>query len=87
MLERTRAPKEVDWCVPHRLEKGMSVSEDARPQRGVDCEIPHRLGEENEAFFIRVWKLLPRQCAGKDTGLEGGGLGGPTSIGEGNECR
>ena len=28
------APKEVDWGVPHRLEKGMSVNEDARPRRG-----------------------------------------------------
>ena len=24
----------VDWAAPHRLEKGMSASEDARPRRG-----------------------------------------------------
>ena len=28
-----------------------------------------------------------RRCVSKDTGHEGGGLGGPTSIGEGNECK
>ena len=34
----------VDWGeVPHLLEKGTSVSEDAGPRRGVDCEIPHWL--------------------------------------------
>ena len=27
-----------------------------------------------------------RLCANKDTGPKGGGLGGRTSIGEGNEC-
>ena len=26
--------------VPHRLEKGKSVSEDAGPRRGVDCDVP-----------------------------------------------
>ena len=25
----------------------------------MDCEIPHRLEEENETFLIRVWKSLP----------------------------
>ena len=28
----------------HRLEKGTSTSEDAGPRRGVNCEIPHRMG-------------------------------------------
>ena len=30
----------------------------------VECEIPHQLGigEENETFFIRVWKPLPSRC-------------------------
>ena len=27
---------------------------------GVDCEIPHR--EENETFFIKVWKPVPSIC-------------------------
>ena len=29
--------------IPHRLERGTSVSENAGPGKGVDCEIPHRL--------------------------------------------
>ena len=33
----------VNWVVPHRLEKGMSVSKDAEPRMRVDCEIPCRL--------------------------------------------
>ena len=37
----------------------MSASENAGPRRGVDCEIPYWLGEENETFFIRGWKPLP----------------------------
>ena len=53
------ANKRVDWGVPHRLEKGTSVSEDARSWRGVDCEIPHRLGRRTKHFFIRAWKPLP----------------------------
>ena len=42
MLTRTLGP-EGGWIrrVPHRLEKETNVSEDARPRRGVDCEIPH----------------------------------------------
>ena len=28
-----------------------------------------------------------RRCANKDAGPEGGGLGGPTWIWEGNECQ
>ena len=36
------------WGIPHRLEKGTSVSEDVGPQREVDCEISHWLrGEQN----------------------------------------
>ena len=34
-------PKEVDWRVPHRLEKGTSASKDVGPRREVNCEIPH----------------------------------------------
>ena len=47
------------WGVPHRLEKGISASENAGPRRGVDCEIPMSVGEENGTPFRRVWKLLP----------------------------
>ena len=53
-----RPQRRVDWGVPHRLKKRTSDSEDAGPQRGVDCEIPTSVGKENEAFFIRVWKPL-----------------------------
>ena len=43
MLVRTLGPKGVDVeGVPRRLEKGMSVSEDTGPRRGVDLEgVPH----------------------------------------------
>ena len=38
--------KRVDLgAVPHRLEEGKSASEDAGPRRGVDCDVPHWLGE------------------------------------------
>ena len=38
--------KRVDLgAVPHRLEEGKSVSEDAGPRRGVDCDASHWLGE------------------------------------------
>ena len=30
--------------VPHRLEEGKSASENAGPQREVDCDVPHWLG-------------------------------------------
>ena len=48
MPARTLGPKRgggggVDCEIPHRLERGTSVSEDVGPRRGVDCEIPHRL--------------------------------------------
>ena len=36
----------------------MSVNEDTG-SKGVDFEIPTSVGEENKAFFIRVWKPLP----------------------------
>ena len=35
MLARTLSPKGVD--------SGQYANEDVEPQRGVDCEIPHRL--------------------------------------------
>ena len=37
-------------------------SEDAGSSRRVDCEIPHRLGEGNEAFLMKVSKPLPSIC-------------------------
>ena len=37
------------------------ASKDAGPQRGMDCEIPTSVGEENETFFIKVWKPLPNR--------------------------
>ena len=48
------APKEGGLGGPHRLEKGMSTSEDAGPRRRVVCEIPHRLGRRTKLFFLRV---------------------------------
>ena len=42
MPARRSTSKGVDCEIPHRLEREMSVSEDAGP-KGVDCEIPHRL--------------------------------------------
>ena len=35
-------------AVPHRLEEGKSASEDARPRRGVDCDVPHWLGRRTK---------------------------------------
>ena len=40
----------------------------------------------NEEVELRR-RVDKRKCANKDAGLEGGGLEGPTSIGEGNECQ
>ena len=37
------APKGGELGIPHRLEKGMSASEDAGARRGMDCEIPRQL--------------------------------------------
>ena len=37
----------VDWEIPHRLEKEMCGSRDARLQKGVDCEILRRLKSGN----------------------------------------
>ena len=34
--------------VPYRLEKGTNASEDTGPRRGMDCESPTLVGEENE---------------------------------------
>ena len=46
MPVRTLGPKGVDLeAVPHRLEEGKSVSDDARARRGVDCDVPHWLGK------------------------------------------
>ena len=36
--------------IPPRLERGMSVSEDVGPQRGVDCENLHRLEREQSTL-------------------------------------
>ena len=45
MPVRTLGPKGVDLgAVPHRLEEGKSVSEDAGPRRRMDCDVPHWLG-------------------------------------------
>ena len=55
------APKGCGLGVIHQLEEGTSASENAGPRRGVDCEIPHRLGRRT-TFFIRVWKPLPIIC-------------------------
>ena len=49
------SPKDGGWIrqgSPHRLEKGKS----ALSPKGVDCESPTLVGEENETPFIRVWK-------------------------------
>ena len=43
MPARKLGPEGGGLGVPHRLEKVSSVSENARPRRRVDCEIPHRL--------------------------------------------
>ena len=48
MPRRTLGPEGGGLRVPHRLEKGMSVSEDDGPQRGVDCEIPRWLGRRTK---------------------------------------
>ena len=58
------------------------------------------VGEENETFFIRICpsdvsaRRLSPEGDGHETvcqqgrwALKGGGLEGPTSIGEGNECQ
>jgi len=51
-------PKMVDLVgVPHRWKKGTSASEEARPQRGMDCEIPHWLRRRTK-HFVKVWKPL-----------------------------
>ena len=56
--------------IPHRLETETSVSDDTRPQREVNCEIPHRFsrGKRNIPYkgvetspSIRVLKILKRK--------------------------
>ena len=47
------------------LDTERCASKDARPPRGVDCEILHRLEKETEPFLIRVWKPLPTRCCYK----------------------
>ena len=42
------------WGSHHRLEKGISASKDAGPQRRGELRDPTSVGEENETFFIRV---------------------------------
>ena len=49
MPARMLDPKGGGLGVSHRLEKGTSVSEDAGPQREVDCEIPHWLGRRTKS--------------------------------------
>ena len=47
VCQQGRWPPKVG-ALGHRLEKGMSVNEDAGPRKGVDCEIPHRLGRRTK---------------------------------------
>ena len=41
-------PRRGGLRVSHRLENGTSVNEDVGPRRGVDCEIPHLVGERTK---------------------------------------
>ena len=59
---------------------GRCVSEEAEPRRRMDT----RQCASEEAKPRR--EVDTRQCASKDAGPGEGGLGGPTSIGERNEC-
>ena len=43
MPARTLGPEGGRLEVPYQLEMGTSASDDVGSQRGVDCEIPHRL--------------------------------------------
>ena len=45
---RMLGPKGGELGLPHRLEKG--TSENTRPQRGVDCEIPRWLKRKMKAL-------------------------------------
>ena len=45
---RGDANKDAGPGVPHRLDKEMSASENAGTRRGVDYEIPHRLGRKTK---------------------------------------
>ena len=50
--------KEVDWGVPHRLEKGTSANKDVGLRRGVDYEISCRLRGERNILYMGV-KISP----------------------------
>ena len=49
----------LNWEVPHQLEKGISART-LGPKGGWIVRSPSG-GKENETFFIRVWKPLPRR--------------------------
>ena len=54
MLVRMLGPKGVDLgAVPHQLEEGKSVSEDAGPER-VDCDVPHCWRGEQTTIYISI---------------------------------
>ena len=61
MPTKTLSPKGGGLEVPHRLKKGMSASEDAGPRRSEWIVRSQSVVVENETFFIRVWKPLPRR--------------------------
>ena len=44
----------VDLGGPTLIEEGNKCQRGRWTLKGVDCEIPHELGEENETFFVRV---------------------------------
>ena len=50
MPVRTLAPKGVDLAVSHRLEKGMSDSEDVGPRRELDCDVLRWLGRRTKLY-------------------------------------
>ena len=62
---RTLGPEGGGFGVdPTSMGKGTSVSEDTGLRRGVDCEDPTLVGEENKThflFFRRVWKPFPNK--------------------------
>ena len=58
------------------------ASEEAKPQKRVK-NIEGCASEEAEPQR----RVNTRQCASKNAGSRTGGFGGPTSIGEGNECQ
>ena len=50
MPVRTLAPKGVDLAVSHRLEKGISDSEDVGPRRELDCDVLRWLGRRTKLY-------------------------------------